>query len=370
MKEALAEKLLARVMGWTPEDVARERPDLQAIAVYKYDEYQQFSAGMRFVESLARWLDQFKTADEKTIAYRFVRQNLVYFSAKEMSHLVSIAYPDHVRPILLRRAAVDAGLNERYVSKVANSLAFKVYRRRCLFLGLSDGARIDIFRRANYELRNDQILLTYQVDAERSAELLRKLKQALSELSGQAVNDSLATFHTVVLLDDFCASGISYLRKESDHYEGKIARFFQSVSNSGNAASRLIDIRQTEILIVLYMATEAACQRLTTLCKDLGSGTGVRWTVIAVHPLFDQIRIRRGSGHTMQSLIETYYDDADETDSTRKGGADVKYGFASCGLPIVLHHNTPNNSIYLLWAELSEQIKPLFPRVSRHKADV
>src|SRR2546425_11792077 len=125
MKEALAEKLLARVMGWTPEDVARERPDLQAIALYKYDEYQQFSAGMRFVESLARWLDQFKTADEKAIAYRFVRQNLVYFSAKEINHLVSIAYPDHVRPILLRRAAVDAGLNERCVSRVANSLAFK-----------------------------------------------------------------------------------------------------------------------------------------------------------------------------------------------------------------------------------------------------
>jgi hypothetical protein len=51
MRDALAERLLANVMAWTPEDVARERPVLQALAALKYDEYQQFSPGMRFVES-------------------------------------------------------------------------------------------------------------------------------------------------------------------------------------------------------------------------------------------------------------------------------------------------------------------------------
>ena len=43
MKELLAERLLASVMNWQPEDLARERPILQAMAAYKYDEYQQFS---------------------------------------------------------------------------------------------------------------------------------------------------------------------------------------------------------------------------------------------------------------------------------------------------------------------------------------
>ena len=38
MKDALAERLLAAVMNWKEEDVARERPDLQAMAAYKYDE--------------------------------------------------------------------------------------------------------------------------------------------------------------------------------------------------------------------------------------------------------------------------------------------------------------------------------------------
>ena len=65
MKDALAENLLAHVLGWNAEDMARERPLLQAMASYKYDDYQQFSPGMRFIESLARWLASFTTADER-----------------------------------------------------------------------------------------------------------------------------------------------------------------------------------------------------------------------------------------------------------------------------------------------------------------
>ncbi len=81
MRDALAERLLAEVMGWTPEDVARERPSLQAMAAYKYDEYQQFYPGMRFVESLALWLRQFTAGEERRIAYDFIRKRLVFCSS-------------------------------------------------------------------------------------------------------------------------------------------------------------------------------------------------------------------------------------------------------------------------------------------------
>jgi hypothetical protein len=56
MRASLAERLLATVMEWSPEDIARERPLLDVLARLKYDEYQQFSPGMRFIESLAYWL--------------------------------------------------------------------------------------------------------------------------------------------------------------------------------------------------------------------------------------------------------------------------------------------------------------------------
>ena len=62
MKDALAEKLLAHVLAWSPRTWPRERPLLQAMASYKYDSYQQFFPGMRFIESLARWLSLFDTA--------------------------------------------------------------------------------------------------------------------------------------------------------------------------------------------------------------------------------------------------------------------------------------------------------------------
>ena len=75
MKDALAERLLAEAMEWSQEDVARERPILQAMAEYKYDEYQQFFPGMRFVESLALWISQFRSTEEKEIAYEFTRTN-------------------------------------------------------------------------------------------------------------------------------------------------------------------------------------------------------------------------------------------------------------------------------------------------------
>jgi hypothetical protein len=105
MREALAERLLAQVMQWTPEDVARERPLLQAMAAFKYDEYQQFAPGMRFVESLALWLNQFKNKMERETAYEFVKKRLIFFSNAEVSHFVSTAYPDHIRPLLIKRAA-------------------------------------------------------------------------------------------------------------------------------------------------------------------------------------------------------------------------------------------------------------------------
>jgi len=60
------------------------------------------------------------------------------------------------------------------------------------------------------------------------------------------------------------------------------------------------------------------------------------------------------------ALIDTHYDSENETTSTALGGTDLKYGLPGVLLPLVLSHNTPNNSLGLLWAEGS-RMKPLFP---------
>ena len=70
----------------------------------------------------------------------------------------------------------------------------------------------------------------------------------------------------------------------------------------------------------------------------------------------------------MTSIIETYYDPSAK-DMHPEWGGDVPYGYKECGLPLVLHHNTPNNSLFLLWAEDSAKVRPLFPRISRHRRE-
>ena len=52
------------------------------------------------------------------------------------------------------------------------------------------------------------------------------------------------------------------------------------------------------------------------------------------------------------------------------GSQDVIHGYGGISLPLILAHNTPNNSVYLLWAEKPGlKTKALFPRVSRHREE-
>ncbi len=370
MRDALAERLLAKVMGWGPEDVARERPDLQALAAYKYDEYQQFFPGMRFVESLASWLSQFETAGERRIAYEFIKTKLIFCSLAEMNHLVSIAYHDHIRPLLLRRAAQGAGIEEHFVSRIASSTAFKVLQHECLFLGLSDGARIDIFRRYNSpDLTHEQILQTYEVSQSRVDELVNKLSADLSTLLGHEAPEEIRKFRTIVLLDDFSGSGLSYLRRgHTGSFEGKIGKFYRSLTDPDGEARRLVDTRRLEIILVLYMATDQARSHLERLSNEMWDPLGVKHEIIVIHPLSGSICLRPDDGNAMNALIEACYDPGIEDRHTEIGGTDVKYGFAQCGLPLILSHNTPNNSLSLLWAD-SEKMRALFPRVSRHRKE-
>ena len=143
MREGLAERLLAEVMGWSPADVARERPILQSLASYKYDAYQQFSTGMHFIESLANWLRNFEKRDRST-AYEFVKSRILFVSEAEMRHLVGLSYPDLIRDVLLKKVALANQLPSYFVAKILSSREFRIARRRSLFLGLSDGARVDV----------------------------------------------------------------------------------------------------------------------------------------------------------------------------------------------------------------------------------
>jgi hypothetical protein len=278
--DELAERLLVSVLGWGPADVRQHLGTVQALARWKYDAYERFAHGRRFVESLALWLEQFKTNAERRAAFEFVCRRLIFVSEPEMTNLVEMAYPDFVRPYLLKRIAEEAGVQFKHPAKWASGSEFLLRQRQCLFLGLSDGARTDVFRRSNSPaLSHEQILLTSEVEKGRAKKLLVELETDLHEITAPPVSRDQVKFRTVVLLDDFSGSGLSYLRMEDGKASGKIARFLHNllISSSpletmvgwarriiglGNPMAKLVDPKKLEILLVLYTGTHQARQHL------------------------------------------------------------------------------------------------------------
>jgi hypothetical protein len=76
------------------------------------------------------------------------------------------------------------------------------------------------------------------------------------------------------------------------------------------------------------------------------------------------------------ALTQKYYDPVIRTRHTDVGGAThLGLGYGGCALPLILDHNTPNNSVALLWAEtdggdhegtVAPPMRPLFRRRQRH----
>ncbi len=359
----------SELMGWDDDVSRREFAWLRLMSRMKYDGYQQFLAGMRFIESLTDWLQQFKLEHRET-AYKLVRENLVFISLAEMRHLVELFYPETVQPRLIREVAQQRGIPPyRVWADTEAAAAYQKLLRKTLFIELSDGGRIDIFRRANAGLiGNEQIVTAPRINKDKWKDLLGDLRKE----SG----DEAARFSFVYLVDDFTASGTTLLRHEKGKWTGKLCRFWEDVSKDDMAKEVFED--DWKLCVHHYISTTQSettiKQRDTEVRTALGPGgwfraielsSGMRlpgdFAVTAMtHPQFGE-------------LIQAYYDDAiaSKNEHMQKGGNDARYGFGQCGLPLVLEHNTPNNSLALLWAETTGEsgahaMRPLFRRQQRH----
>ncbi|MEQ1607881.1 MAG: hypothetical protein ABL956_02760 [Hyphomonadaceae bacterium] len=369
MKDALAEQLLAKVMSWDTAQVTQERASLQDMARYKYDEYLQFAPGQRFIESLALWLRQFAPG-ERPAAYDFFRKRLVFCGAAEMRHLVDAAFPCAVRPRLLQLAAEADNLPAHRIKAVFKTTSYKALRRRTLFLGLSDGARTDMFRRANPDISNEQIWHAYDFSERKAGDLGKELKKDLKEILGRDPTEQEAKFRIVCLLDDFTGSGRTYLRPTEDGtaFSGKIAQIMEKLRLPTSALAPFLDVDRLETIIVIYIASAQAVDYLTPELEKLAH-PNERIVLKVIHALPPEFPLHEGRDDAMLALAgqDKYFDPAANTKATAVGGQDVRLGFSDGRLPLVLHHNTPNNSIYLLWAEPWHDVTALFPRVSRHR---
>lgn len=360
MRDFLAEKLLVKIMNWDPEEISQERPFLQALASFKYNDYQQFSTGIRFIESLVRWLYQFERMEERKTAYDFLKENLIFISNEQISYLTSIAFHIKINPILIKKTANSIGIDENQIFKIINSEDYLSNFRKSLFIGLSDGSRIDQLRRSS-GISNEQVLTTYYISQEKIKEMIDELKKT------EGVNSKFTTFF---LFDDFTASGRSYFR--SDEQSGKICKFLNRLFKEDIEGDwdKITNKSDLEIHIIFYISTNEALLSLEHEIDTwkLQNRIDTRIDLHAIQIIENNIKEKVLLDSQFLALAEKYFDPTIVDRHYKKGKHDKPYlGFNECALPLILNHNTPNNSLPILWLPDDKVYRGLFPRVTRHK---
>lgn len=386
MNENTALRMLSRVMSWSPEKCKDEFEWLRLISAVKYDNYRDFVAGVRFLESLVGWLLQFEAqpvgSSDRDVAYDFVRNQLTFIGLVERERLVELLYPRDAMPLWLDNVARHHDIQPWQVNTIPQAAKdLEVERRRTLFLGLSDGARLDSFRHVNVgRISNEQVVTGTELHHDKWDRLKEDLETDLRALGATAD----PTFRTIFLVDDFAGSGSSFLRTEPDgkggiKWKGKLKRFLETLQHSG-----AYDPDWTLVVHHLVMTRDAALHLEMAIpqfmkeCSDPLPWFS-RSKVTSSLQYHDSFKVDPASPFGL--LTNKYYDQRIETSATAKGKVPhIGLGYAGCALPLILDHNTPNNSVALLWAESRDdqfplpepyanparRMRPLFRRRQRH----
>lgn len=359
MNRDIARDLFAKLN--MPTQLMEEALDeLDFMARYKYDNYEMYTPAGRFLEHLYRWLTQFSTVVERQTALKLVREHLIFISQREMQDLARFLYFEQIVPIILDRIILDKHLPAfAYGQAFAH---FAHYLRRILFIGLSDGAKIDFFRRHNIQVSQEQVLPYYRSTTD-------DYLSALQEEGG--LQDD--KFWAVFLIDDFTGSGYTLLREEIDNDTDSV-RLGGSVERAYKQHQALMDAASS-IYICEYVATESSLNNVQALADRTPHYKGKLKLLCplmlpAANGLTPERAIESSFVEEIVALCERYHNEDFDTPNTRKGGG-IKFGYGGYGLTLVLYSNTPNNSLFLLWFETIPERVPsftaLFPRIDRHK---
>lgn len=378
MNSNLANQLLVSIMKWDAPTLASERATLEFMGSMKYDAYDRYMPGMRFMSSLVQWLNDIEEGDRDK-AYKFIKDKLVFISSTQMNYLVDLLYDSKIRPILLDMATVEMRMpSYKRSSKLVRS-RFEVEKRSALIVGLSDGAHTDILRRSA-GFNNEQVLTNYYPDG-------KKLKDMLEELRKDDKLEGIAEpyFRRIFLIDDFTASGKSFIRydKSDKKYHGKLKKIIDELCTKGTAEreqkiehlSYLLNPNQDKIQIDILFCIAAEKARtniknnLNEYLKSVNWQDKVEFNIHIVQLLEEKLSNDIINDKDLMEVLkkdEHFVKESVISKSYKVGKNDNPWlGFDECALPIVLAHNTPNNSLPIIWQD-AERFHGLFPRISRH----
>lgn len=360
MRDELAGRLLDEFLTWTPEERSDWIAELRRLATHKYDTYEGFSAGERFFESFVRWIRQFNIDDARRLV-KFVREELIFISSKEMNHAIACVYPDFIKRHLISWAAEELGLSHYRIKQVVDSNTFKALRRKTLYLGLSDGARLDRLRRSSPELSHEQFWLSPELGPHAVTTMRKKLSEAIV---GQSLPGE-AAFKQVAFVDDFYGSGTSLLyQKGNGEWGGKLARARDHLNSDLRSGQSALVTEDAHVMVVIYVASAQAKSYIQSMLDQFEP----RWILHVVQPVpADKVC----KDPQLVAICEWFFDNI-LVDIHKKVPLPLGYGRAA--LPLVLYHNTPNNSISPLWADStdrsgSQNRHALFRRYERHHVD-
>lgn len=364
MNEQLALKTISELLKWDSE-ARDEFAWLKLLSTYKYDAYEGYEPGMRFYASLIGWLKQFPDIKERKTAYAFLKQHLVFFSRQEITHLVHRYWP-LVQRTIVKAVADDMGISTwQVMAASASKQEFYIQLRQSLFVGLSDGAKMDIFRRDNEgRISNEQTVVGHEISEKKWGGMLDKLTETMSEKNWIAN----PVFKHIFLIDDFTASGTSLIRKEDNgDWRGKIPKFIDQANklhlNKLNTPCK--------VHIHHYIGTKFSKDKVIPLAAEFQEQLPQFELDFTFGITIDEkFNISPTTCKEFYELIGKHYDPSVETDIT----GCVRYGYKQGNLAVVLEHNTPNNTVGLIWAETSDSIEskpatpmtPLFRRRTRH----
>lgn len=360
---------------------------LEFMGSMKYDAYDRFMPGTRFMSSLVQWLSQFDEED-RTIVLEFVKKKLVFISSTQMNYLVDLLYDSKIRPILLKKATKNAEKPSYMLCNKEVQQQFEIEKRSSLVIGLSDGAHTDILRRSA-GFSNEQVLTNYYPDG-------KKLKDMLTDLrkDNKLAGIESPYFRNIFLIDDFTASGKSFVRydEKEGKYKGKLSKIIDQICAENIEPTKeeldrgikeelhlsyLLDPVQSEIYInILFcMATHKAEANIRKNLDEFLKNRGydrVKPHIHIVQPLDDSLSTDITEDPVLMKLLAKpqYFHQKLKDDKAYKVGSTTNafLGFDECALPVVLSHNTPNNSLPILWQDTDndKEFKGLFPRISRH----
>ena len=374
MKASLAKQLLKNIIepivGNSEIKAEEIFNELQFLADYKYDRYEMYSPGRHFFEYLYIWLKQFDEVD-RSDALDLVRNHLIYFTREEFELLSRVLYWETVRKIQFDLAAQDEDIPRYKVNKIAKSEALSKIERSSLYIGMSDGARIDYFRRQHKTIGNEQVLTSYHVDHHKCGDMIKKLEKSCGVES---------RFRLVFLIDDFCASGTTLIQEKNGELKGTLhqleSKTFPHKVTKGDkdvlVEPTLLDTLMSDnckIILCPLLATQKAVEHIKSHCHLLSSQ--LKKLIISPTSILNESLNINELDSPIGQLCTKYYQERMGDEHT----GNVTLGYSSCGLTVVLHHNTPNNSLYLLWNRLASKqdgsnppFEPLFKRIERHKS--